>query len=324
MGCATAADIFGWITNTPSDGNIGQQFESIVGAIDVVSPMIYPSHYSAGWYGFDVPNDHPGPVVTRASQDALARMGRSQAVLRPWLQDFWYTPAQVKTQIMAVDGLGLGWMLWNIVSEFSVSGIPAAAALSADGPPPPVVAYDLPMSGFFDVLDDNVFAGDVAWLAQEGITGGCNPPWSDFFCPDDAVTRGQMAAFLVRGLGLAASGTYEFADDDGSVFEADFDRLAEAEITVGCNPPSNDRFCPDDAVTRGQMAAFLVRALDLVNSGQSQFIDDDGSVFESDIERLAAAGITYGCTPPSNTRFCPGDTVTRGQMAAFLRRALER
>jgi hypothetical protein len=72
------------------------------------------------------------------------------------------------------------------------------------------------------------------------------------------------------------------------------------------------------------MAAFLVRALDLVNSGQSQFIDDDGSVFESDIERLAAAGITYGCNPPSNTRFCPGDTVTRGQMAAFLRRALER
>jgi hypothetical protein len=133
-----------------------------------------------------------------------------------------------------------------------------------------------------------------------------------------------MAAFLVRGLGLAASGTYEFADDDGSVFEADIERLAEAEITLGCNPPSNDRFCPDDAVTRGQMAAFLVRALDLVNSGQSQFIDDDGSVFESDIERLAAAGITYGCNPPSNTRFCPGDTVTRGQMAAFLRRALER
>jgi hypothetical protein len=230
----------------------------------------------------------------------------------------------VKTQIMAVDGLGLGWMLWNIVSEFSVSGIPAAAALSADGPPPPVEACDLPMSGFFDGLDDNVCASDVAWLAREGITGGCNPPWSDFFCPDDAVTRGQMAAFLVRGLGLAASGTYEFADDDGSVFEADIERLAEAEITLGCNPPSNDRFCPDDAVTRGQMAAFLVRALDLVNSGQSQFIDDDGSVFESDIERLAAAGITYGCNPPSNTRFCPGDTVTRGQMAAFLRRALER
>ncbi len=50
----------------------------------------------------------------------------------------------------------------------------------------------------------------------------------------------------------------------------------------------------------------------------SVFVDDDGSVFEADIERLAAAGITKGCNPPVNDRFCPNDPVTRGQMAAFL------
>jgi hypothetical protein len=52
------------------------------------------------------------------------------------------------------------------------------------------------------------------------------------------------------------------------------------------------------------------------------FWDDDGSVFEADIEALAAAGVTRGCNPPHNTRFCPEQPVTRGQMAAFLARAL--
>jgi hypothetical protein len=52
-----------------------------------------------------------------------------------------------------------------------------------------------------------------------------------------------------------------FADDDGHQFEAAIDRLATAGVTVGCNPPTNDRYCPDDLVTRGQMAAFFRRAL---------------------------------------------------------------
>ena len=70
------------------------------------------------------------------------------------------------------------------------------------------------------------------------------------------------------------------------------------------------------------MAAFLVRALGLPDGESIDFIDDDWSVFESDIEALAAAGITRGCNPPDNDRFCPNDPVTRGQMAAFLHRAL--
>jgi hypothetical protein len=61
------------------------------------------------------------------------------------------------------------------------------------------------------------------------------------------------------------------------------------------------------------MAAFLVRALELV---------DAGSVFENDIERVAAEGVTRGCNPPANDRFCPESPVTRQEMAAFLRRAL--
>ena len=87
------------------------------------------------------------------------------------------------------------------------------------------------------------------------------------------------------------------------------------------HPPVNDRFCPDENLTRGQMAALLNRALDLTPSAVDRFVDDDDSVFEADIQALAAAGITLGCNPPVHDRFCPGDTVTRGQMAAFLNRA---
>jgi hypothetical protein len=115
---------------------------------------------------------------------------------------------------------------------------------------------------FVDVLRSDLFFADVEWLAGEGITLGCNPPVNDRYCPDDPVTRGQMAAFLVRALHYSDDGGGDrFSDDDTSVFEADIDRLATARVTYGCDPPDNTMFCPDDAVTRAQMAAFLHRAI---------------------------------------------------------------
>ncbi|MCP3997052.1 MAG: hypothetical protein GY722_18610 [bacterium] len=167
------------------------------------------------------------------------------------------------------------------------------------------------------------FVGDIIWLADEGITKGCNPPVNDMFCPNDRVTRGQMAAFLVRFLGLTDDGGGDlFEDDNGSIFESNIDKLATAGITRGCNPgEGNTKFCPNDYVTRGQMAAFLVRAFGLTdNGGGNLFVDDDGTVFESNIDKLATAGITRGCNAAGN-EFCPNSFVTRGQMAAFLHRA---
>ena len=178
--------------------------------------------------------------------------------------------------------------------------------------------------GTFTDDDGSVFESDIEWLAAEEITKGCNPPTNDQFCPNDHVTRGQMAAFLVRALGYTDDGGGDlFIDDDGSIFEADIDKLGAAGISRGCNPPTNDQFCPNDHVTRGQMAAFLVRALGYTDDGGGDlFIDDDGSIFEADIDRLGTAGVTLGCNPPVNDQFCPNDRVTRGQMAAFLKRAL--
>nr|MDJ0954993.1 S-layer homology domain-containing protein [Acidimicrobiia bacterium] len=183
--------------------------------------------------------------------------------------------------------------------------------------------YVAARSMFIDTAD-SVFEADIEWLAAEGITTGCNPPFNTIFCPADPVTRGQMAAFLVRALDLTDDGGGDlFVDDDTSVFEGDIDRLGTAGITKGCNPPDNDLFCPNDPVTRGQMAAFLVRALGYTDDGGGDlFVDDDGNTFEASIDKLATAGVTRGCNPPVNDEFCPHSYVTRGQMAAFLHRAL--
>jgi hypothetical protein len=179
--------------------------------------------------------------------------------------------------------------------------------------------------GTFTDDNENLFQGSIEWVAYEGITTGCNPPVGDRYCPDGLVTRGQMAAFLVRALGYADDGGGDlFLDDDGHVFEGAIDRLGAAGVTRGCNPPANDRFCPDRLVTRAEMAAFLTRALGYTDPGAGDwFVDDDGSIYEDAIDRLRFAEVTLGCNPPVNDRYCPSDDVTRGQMAAFLRRALE-
>jgi glucose/arabinose dehydrogenase len=188
---------------------------------------------------------------------------------------------------------------------------------------PSVVSAGVPPGGSFLDDDGNIHEGAIEAIAAEAITRGCNPPVNDLYCPGSRVSRGEMAAFLTRALDLPATSKDYFTDDGGSVFETDINRLAAAGITRGCNPPTNDRFCPDGEVTRGQMAAFLVRAFGYTDDGGGDlFIDDDGLVFENDIDRLGTAGVTKGCNPPTNDRFCPADPVLRDQMASFLTRAL--
>ncbi len=165
----------------------------------------------------------------------------------------------------------------------------------------------------------HLFEAEIEWAALHGITRGCDPPLNILFCPDDLVRRDVMAAFLVRAFELPATNQDYYDDDNGSIFEDDINRLARAGITQGC---AERRYCPAALVSRGQMAAFLVRSLGLaVGSGSDLFRDDDGSIFERDIDKLAVAGITKGCNPPANDRFCPESSVTRGAMAAFLERA---
>lgn len=94
-------------------------------------------------------------------------------------------------------------------------------------------------------------------LFEAGITAGCG---GTNFCGEETLSREQMAVMLVRALDLPETGTDHFTDDEDSPFEDHINRVAEAGITQGCNPPDNDHFCPEGSVTRGQMAAFFKRS----------------------------------------------------------------
>jgi hypothetical protein len=119
---------------------------------------------------------------------------------------------------------------------------------------------------FTDVPPENVFYNFIDRLAVLGITVGCDPPANTMYCPSSAVTREQMAAFVLRGLGEFSPpdpASQRFTDvPPANVFYNFIDRMAVLNITLGCTP-DHLFYCPSDPVTRGQMAAFLVRAFDL-------------------------------------------------------------
>jgi dipeptidyl aminopeptidase/acylaminoacyl peptidase len=110
---------------------------------------------------------------------------------------------------------------------------------------------------------------------------------------------------------------FPLVDVKFSPFKADIEWAFAQGITTGCTA---ELFCADAFVTREQMASFLVRALDLPATPTDFFTDDETSVHENDINRVAAAGITTGCQP---NLYCPAAFVSRGQMTAFLHRAVD-
>ncbi|HJP72608.1 MAG TPA: S-layer homology domain-containing protein [Candidatus Limnocylindria bacterium] len=169
-------------------------------------------------------------------------------------------------------------------------------------------------SGTFSDTAGSPFLNDIEWLVDAGITNGCG---GGRFCPSEWVSRGQMASFIARADTLPSAAHDYFPDDAGIIFEPDINRVAQASITNGCG---GGLYCPASGVTREQMAAFLVRALNLPATSADYFVDDEASPLEDAINRLAAAGVTNGC---GNSGYCPTATVTREEMAAFLHRAFD-
>lgn len=132
MGCAVSADIFGIVVSMTDDQGLGQRPEELSRHVDALSPMVYPSHYSPGWLGFSDPNDHPYDVTADAIDDALARM-TGTAALRPWLQAFWWSNDQIRSSIQAAEDRGVGWILWNVRSDFDAAAIPTDDELGLTG-----------------------------------------------------------------------------------------------------------------------------------------------------------------------------------------------
>jgi hypothetical protein len=128
-GVFVSADVFGLSPIVKDDLGIGQQFDQLVTHVDYISPMAYPSHYANGFLGFDKPAEHPSEVVGYTLHDALAKMLRSNARLRPWLQDFTlggvvYDASRVRGQIeISETNNTAGWMLWNFDNVYTVDAL---------------------------------------------------------------------------------------------------------------------------------------------------------------------------------------------------------
>ena len=148
------------------------------------------------------------------------------------------------------------------------------------------------------------------------------------FCPHEPIKRNIMAVWTVRILDSKEPGSAtetQFDDVPTETTQEQYyagfiNRLYELGVTTGCGDGSG--FCPDDPVTRAQMAAFLTRAFDLPAGAPHGFDDiPEGAWYSDEVSALKASGITTGCG--DNTGFCPKEPTTRAQMAVYLHRALQ-
>ena len=172
-------------------------------------------------------------------------------------------------------------------------------------------------------VDDNgnPHEANIEFIADRGITRGCNPPTVDRFCPSNSVTRAEMAAFLTVALGLAP-GTPRglFSDVPTNAWFAPYvEALADSGITTGVG---GGQYAPDQLVSRAEMAVFLARAFQLpIGEAGTTFADvGAGQWYAPAVEAIRVAGITAGCAPSA---YCPLAAVRRDEMATFLSRGLQ-
>jgi len=172
--------------------------------------------------------------------------------------------------------------------------------------------------------------GKVGWVNASFLEVQPEPPapvcrpGGDTFCPNVEVTRGMAAAFLTRALGLTDDGGKDwFTDDNGTTYETEINRLAAAGILRGCDAGNTSLVCPNEPAPRAIVAALFSRALGLTDDGgKDWFTDDNGTTYETEINRLAAAGVVRSCEADT-AKFCPTKPIVRGQMAAWLVRAFD-
>ena len=156
----STADVFGVTTSFRRDVGIGQVWESFIDVVDAALPMVYPSHYWEGSFGYTDPNAYPYEVVYAALRDALRRSGAVEGagLTRPWLQDFSlgspvYGSAEVRAQIQATYDVGLNeWILWNASTRYSLGALEPLSGFEND-PLVRVAGVLSPTSRRYEVMD---------------------------------------------------------------------------------------------------------------------------------------------------------------------------
>lgn len=134
LGARVSVDIFGYAAAVPAAEGIGQDFVKISQNVDVISPMVYPSHYTTGWYGSKAPDKAPYQTINGSMIDThkkLDPIGELKPIIRPWIQDFtasWlgkgnyikYGKHEVEEQIRALKANGVEeFLLWNAGNRYS-------------------------------------------------------------------------------------------------------------------------------------------------------------------------------------------------------------
>ena len=161
--------------------------------------------------------------------------------------------------------------------------------------------------------DESPHEASIEMLFDRGILFGCA---QNLFCPDNALKRSEMIALIDRFFVLPDTTEDFFADDDGHWAETVLNRAAAAGVLTGCGDRTA---CPNAVVTRAETAAFIDRAFGIPDSEVDFFADDTGSIFEGNINAIAAVGITSGCEVQ---RYCPDRAIPRDQAAALFARAI--
>jgi len=204
------------------------------------------------------------------------------------------------------------------------------------------IAFGRPNATFEDVWPASAFTGknttpyyqpSIERLVNANITGGCSSTTVDFtgvtdftfryYCPEDNVTRAQMAIFLERGIHGSSFNPpvvpITFSDIYGHWAQYWIEALKLDGVTGGCGPGI---YCPDTSTTRAQMAIFLLRGKYGPNytpppvGAGTGFTDVPADYWAAAwIKQLALEGITSGCGPGL---YCPDSAVTRGQMSIFI------
>ena len=174
---------------------------------------------------------------------------------------------------------------------------------------------------FADVPNANIFYAYIEDIFHNGITGGCG---AGGYCPSNAVTRAQMAVFILKAEHGSAfvpppcTGVFADVACPGAFAVDWIEQLFAEGVTGGCG---GGNYCPGNPVTRAQMAVFLVKG-----EHGSSFVPPACTGLFGDvpcpagfavdwIEQLANEAITGGC---GGGNYCPNNSVTRGQMAVFL------
>ncbi len=221
---------------------------------------------------------------------------------------------------------GSGWTAGNGTVGYSLSANANNANILGNmtvaGKHFTIVQYGSSRNSIFNDNTDASVSDYINALAARGITTGCG---NNDFCPDESVTREEMAAFIVRALEGEPPASYCSAGSPFSDVSSDstwckyVKRLYELGITTGCG---SGIFCPDTTVTRDTMAVLLVRALvgDNFSYGTTPYFSDVPSGYWAFqyIQKLKEFGITVGC---GNNNYCPAEVVSRAYMAIFLDRA---